>query len=500
MSSDSCKLCPGVGKWMWLIMTAVALALCCAIFYTARRLNDSAEDAVDLRDTLSDTSEELKRKQMRRLLTPTKVLTNHLQLVNIFFLYDIDLPGYFIRIMDWIRMVMYLDLLSMASPECAVGQFPHWKRVIADACTPLAFMLIFVVIFLASGSCMSNEELSEKYRNQSVVAAVFIAIISFIFGVKIALEQFACTEYDDLGESRLTVAYEVECSHNKDYMVIVSLGVITMFVYVIVVIGSLLMIVVKAEERKKNAIEESGFSETLTARRRTTMIMTQDVKLEFEHFRTLGFDNRKSYIDFKNDEDKKSEFSALANLGIVRTKAEFDALKEFEKGEGGGTLEASWKSDLQEFRRKHQEYLSQKEELERESIAAGKKIKRKISFREQRRQSADDGDDADFLKKSRSLLEKNTLLREFRASESFEKAKQSRQKVDPFDTAADTIAGEFEDNFKWWFIVAQFMKILAVIAELYLKSGIAQVIFMLAIVLVCFVMTFRIRPVSSAKN
>ena len=68
MSSDSCKLCPGVGKWMWLIMTAVALALCCAIFYTARRLNDSAEDAVDLRDTLSDTSEELKRKQMRRLL------------------------------------------------------------------------------------------------------------------------------------------------------------------------------------------------------------------------------------------------------------------------------------------------------------------------------------------------------------------------------------------------------------------------------------------------
>ena len=86
------------------------------------------------------------------------------------------------------------------------------------------------------------------------------------------------------------------------------------------------------------------------------------------------------------------------------------------------------------------------------------------------------------------------MLIKFRASRQFKTAKATRQKINPFDTAAETIAGEFEDGFKWWFIVAQMMKVLAVVAELYLESTRNQLTFMLVIVSLCFAITFRLRP------
>ena len=90
--------------------------------------------------------------------------------------------------------------------------------------------------------------------------------------------------------------------------------------------------------------------------------------------------------------------------------------------------------------------------------------------------------------------DKTPELNKFLHSAKFEELKKRRATAGPFDDAPDIIAGEFEDGFKWWFVVPQLVKILAVVAELYLELAWKQVVFMLVILSASFSITFVFRP------
>jgi hypothetical protein len=412
-------------------------------------------------EDLHETSNEVNKKELRRLFTPSKILLNHLQLVNIFFLFKVDWPNDLLRFMDWLRIVLYLDFVSLASPECALGNFSHWTRVLADACAPLTFVFVFFGVFMYAwmsekhpGRWMLNEEKAAKYSNQSLVSMVVIALLSFIGGTQLAFEQFACKSLDT-GETRLNVAYEVNCSNNADYMRFIVSGIVIAFVYVMVINGSLLLVVADADKRKTDAVQKMGFEKPMR-KRTTTLALTPkdraDRKAEFEQCEILGFSTRIEYSAFKKTDDYK-EFNDFLTLDLIRTKAEFDAVRANEE-----VLDTC-----------------------RGMVAAL----------------------ADVLKNVEE--EEPEVLQNFRNSNAYLTAKKERVTLNPFDNAAETIAGEFrggefEDAFKWWFLVAQLMKLLAVIAELFLDSGRAQLIFMLVVVSMCLIATFQVRPYEHASE